>query len=114
MSATVKLAAKMPGGTEVNGIDSTAGDLINDPKKLRVAVVWYDVAKVTDDVEHGTVVPTIQVRRIEPIGTSDVVSEKIRGEVNAAIQSRTGRTPIPWDIVEVTEGHDPDQMTIDE
>lgn len=112
MSNTVKLAGKLPGGIEVNGIDQTAKDLIDDPKQLRCAVVWYDVQKITDDIEHSTEVPTIQVRRFEPLGSADVVSKTIKAEVEKVIKARTGRTPIPWDIVEVVEGHDPDQMTI--
>lgn len=113
MSATVKLSSKLAGDFEVNGLDQTVTALLDEPKQLRVAVVWYDVKAIVEDVATGEHIPTVQIRRIEPLGNSDVVSEKIRGEVNKAIQERTGRTPIPWDIVEVTEGHDPDQLSID-
>lgn len=114
MSATVKLSSKLAGDFEVNGLDQTVGALLDDPKTLRCAVVWYDVQKIIEDVATGDHVPTVQIRRIEPLGDADLVSEKIRGEVNKAIQERTGRTPIPWDIVEVVEGHDPDQMSLED
>ena len=114
MSAVVKLASKLAGDFEVNGLDQTVEDLLDRPKQLRVAVVWYDVVKVIEDVPTGEHVPTIQVRRIEPLGDSGDVTESIKKHVNDAIAKRTGRTPIPWDIVEVVEGHDPDQLAIDD
>lgn len=114
MSAVVKLSSKMAGDFEVNGIDQTVEQLLEEPKTLRCAVVWYDVHHITTDVAKNVEVPTIQVRRIEPLGTADDVTSAIKDAVNKAIQQRTGRTPIPWDIVEVVEAGDPDQMTIDE
>lgn len=114
MSAVVKLAGKLPGDFEVNGVDATVTDLLDNPKQLRCALVWYDVQSITEDVEHSMTRPTIQVRRFEPLGKSDTVTGAVKDAVNKQIQTRTGRTPIPWDIVEVVEGHDPDQLSIDE
>jgi hypothetical protein len=114
MSAVVKLSSKLAGDFEVNGLDQTVTDLLERPKQLRVAVVWYDVKAIVEDVATSEHVPTIQVRRIEPLGDSGDVTDAIKKHVNDAIAKRTGRQPIPWDIVEVVEGHDPDQLAIDD
>ena len=115
MSKTVKLAGALPSGVEVNGVDQTASDLLEDPERLRCALVWYDVQKIEESFSHGRIqVPTIQVKRFEPLGGAKEVVGAIKEAVTDAIRKRTGRTPIPWDIVEVSEGHDPDQRTIDD
>ena len=80
-----------------------AKELTLGPKTLRCAVVWFDVKEVKQDVDTGDYVPTIRVRRIEPLGDADDVTKAIRQEVEAAMEKRTGRTPIPWDVVEITE-----------
>jgi len=105
MSAVVKLSPKMPGDFEMNGLDSIAEELVEDPKTLRMGVVWFDTAKTTVDTDTGDHVPTIRFRRFEPLGEADTVSGQIREAVSAAIEKRTGRTPIPFDIVEVTEDY---------
>lgn len=115
MSAAVKLSSKMPGDFETNGIDAQAGHLVDEPDELRIAVIWYDTQKVTIDTDSGDHVPTIRVRRIEPLGTADAVSSAIRDAVQEAVGKRTGRTPIPFDIGEIVEGgYDPDQLSIDD
>jgi hypothetical protein len=114
MSATVKLAAKLPGDFETNGLDSQAQRLIDDPKELLIAVVWLDTAKIIADVETGDQVPVARIRRIEPLGDVGDVSQAVRDLVGSAVEQRTGRNPIPFDIAEVIEGHDPDQTTIDD
>lgn len=114
MSAVVKLGSKLPGDFETNGIDSLVERLLDAPKDLMVSVIWTDVDKITKNVDTGDDVPTIRVRRIEPLGEVSDVHAAIREAVEAAIEKRTGRTPIPWDIAEVVEGHDPDQTSIDD
>ncbi|MBT56569.1 MAG: hypothetical protein CMF72_24615 [Mameliella sp.] len=103
MSAVVKLGSKMPGDFETNGIDGLADDLIGDPTTIRMAVLWFDVSKVTVDTDAGTQVPTIRVRRIEPLGEADEVSQAIADAVGEAMEKRTGRTPLPIGIVTVSE-----------
>lgn len=104
MSAVVKLSSKMPADAEMNGLDQQAQTLLDEPKSLRVACVWFDVQKVTVDTDSGAQVPTVRLRRFEPLGEADDVSKAIREAVGVAIQERTGRAPIPWDIVEVVDG----------
>ena len=109
MSAAVKLSTKMPGDFETNGVDAIAGRLVDDPDTIRIAVVWFDVQKTVIDTDSGDHVPTIRVRRIEPLGDADQVSAAIRDAVQSAVKERTGRTPIPFESGEVLEGYDPDQ-----
>lgn len=103
MSAVVKLSSKMPGDAEINGVDHQAADLIDDPAAIRVAVVYYDAVKITHDVDADTDVPTIRVRRIEPIGLISDVPQSVRDVVAEAEEERTGRKPIPFEIVEAGE-----------
>lgn len=103
MSAVVKLSPKMPGDAETNGLDSTAELLIDEPKTIRCGVVWYDTHHVTIDTDSGEHIPTVRIRRFEPLGESDAVSQAIRDAVGLAMEERTGRTPLDFDIVTVTE-----------
>lgn len=103
MSALVKLSSKLPGDFEVNGIDQQVEELIDEPKALRIAVVWYDTLKVTMDTDSGDQIPTIRVRRIEPLGVADDVTDAIKKTVSKAMQERTGRTPLPFNITSVEE-----------
>lgn len=103
MSAVVKLSSKMPADVETNGLDQHRDALIADPKNLMCSIVWHDVVKINVDIDTGEQIPVVRVRRIEPLGDADAVSKAIRAEVEAAMEKRTGRTPIPWDVVEITE-----------
>lgn len=103
MSASVKLSSKLPGDFETNGVDSIAGRLVDEPDQLRCAVVWFDVRHVTVDTDSGDHIPTIRVRRIEPIGDVGDVSAAVQQLVAGAVEQRTGRKPLPFDIVEVDQ-----------
>lgn len=103
MSAVVKLGSKMPGDFETNGLDALAEELVSDPKTLRVGIVVFDTDKVTVNTDTGESVPTIRVRRFEPVGTSDDVSQAIRDVFQETVEARTGRTPLPMDVAEVID-----------
>lgn len=108
MSAVVKLSSKLPGDGETNGVDHIAGALVNDPDQLRCALVWFDTAKVTIDTDTDDHVPTIRVRRIEPLGNVADMPATIRQAVADAHEKRTGRKALPFDLVEV-DGDDGQQ-----
>jgi hypothetical protein len=112
MSATVKLSSALPGDFETNGVDAQAGKLVDDPDQLRCAVIWYDTQKVTHDIDADAYVPTIRVRRIEPIGDVGEVSAAVQQLVAGAHEQRTGRKPLPFDLVEVEDqtNNDPDAL----
>lgn len=103
MSAVVKLGSKMPGDFEVNGLDALVDDLVDNPAQLRAAFVVFDVQKITDNTDDGSRVPTVRVRRFEPLGKADEISAAIREAYTQAVEERTGRKALPLDIVEVLE-----------
>lgn len=111
MSAFVSLSSKLPGDVETNGVDHIADQLIKDPARIRYAIVWFDVAKTTEVTDTGEIVPTMRVRRIEPLGHADAVQPVIAEIVEEAVRARTGRAPIPFGIVEPTDD-DPDQLRL--
>lgn len=110
MSAVVKLASKMPGDPETNGVDSLSDELRKHPDTLRVAVVWFDVQKVTYDTDTHAAIPTVRVRRIEPVGLADEPDPELVKLVAAAVEERTGRKGVPFELVNVDEA----QTTIDD
>ena len=100
MSAVVKLSTKLPGDEETNGLDSLAEQLVKDPETVRVAIVWLDVSKVTTETDSHQQIPTVRVRRVEPLGDVDDVSKAIRELVDKAVEARTGKTPLPFDVTD--------------
>lgn len=103
MSATVKLSSKLPGEVDINGVDYLVDDLVKDPETIRVGVVFFDVVKVIDDIDAGTHIPTIRIRRLEPIGDVNNAPDSIRKLVDEAVETRTGRKALPFDQVEVED-----------
>jgi hypothetical protein len=103
VSALVKLSSALPGETDTNGVDALQPFLVEDPEAIRIAVLWYDVSKVTIDTDSDLHIPTIRVRRIEPIGDVSDVPDEIRKLVDAATEQRTGRAALPFDEVEVLD-----------
>jgi hypothetical protein len=96
----VKLSAALPGHPDTNGVDDIATDLVDNPETIRIGIVWFDVAKVTIDTDTGDHIPTVRVRRIEPVGDVTTVPDQLRAIVDQALEARTGRTPLPFDMVD--------------
>ena len=103
MSAVVKLGSKLPGDLEVNGLDQMAQELVANPKTLRAGFVLFDTVKVTDDTDTGDRIPTVRVRRFEPLGDADDISAELRAAYFKAVEKRTGKSALPLDIVEVVD-----------
>lgn len=114
MSASLKLSSKLPGDSEVNGLDSRAAWLEANPEELLVCIAYVDTAKVTIDTDSGAHIPTVRVRRIEPLGELHEVPAGVREALAAAEEKRTGRTAIPFEIVEVGEHAYGDTLPTDE
>jgi hypothetical protein len=104
MSAVVKLAAALPGEPEINGLDAERDDLLANPTMIRAAVVWYDARSETTNYRTGDKVPMIELRRFEPLGPLEDVPDVVRDLVIKRAESRTGRTPLPFD--EIDPPHD--------
>jgi hypothetical protein len=103
MSAALKLSSKLPGDPEINGLDSRAKWLEDNPEELLVCIAYVDTAKVTIDTDSGEHIPTVRVRRIEPLGEVSEVPKAVREALAAAEEERTGRKAIPFEVVEVGE-----------
>lgn len=103
MSEAVKLASKLPGDLEVNGVDQLAEELVNDPKTLRAGFVLFDTVKVITDTDTGEKIPVVRIRRFEPLGDADDISAELRAAYFKAVEARTGKTALPLDIVEVVD-----------
>lgn len=111
MSAKVKLGSKLPGDAEINGVDAIASELVEDPEQIHVGVVYFDVKHVTDDTDTGERVPTIRVRRLEPISTVGAAPAALQKLVGQAFTARTGRKAIPFEVAtseQIPRSADPD------
>ena len=97
MSATVKLAAKLPGEEEINGLDKWA-EVFAAFEGPVCAVAWLDTAKVTV-TKDGVEVPTVQVVRIEPVGQLADVPQEVIALVARLYEARVGRTALPFDEI---------------
>ena len=107
MSARITLSSKLPGDPEINGLDARADWLEDNPDELLVCIVYLDTPRVTIDTETGTHVPTVRVRRIEPLGAMSDVPTPVREAMADAEAERTGRTPLPFEIVVPPRSADP-------
>lgn len=100
MSKIVKLASALPGDEMTNGLDALRDDLLKRPEQVRCAFVWYDVRDLNHKVATHEDVPTIQIRRFEPVGDQDKVPADIKLAVLQLAEERRGMTPLPFDKLE--------------
>lgn len=95
MSKTVRLSSKLPGDPEINGLDAFA-DYLHDPDTPICVIAWVVPSKITEDLATGERVPTVEIRRIEPIGTPSHVSQAVQDLAAELYEKRTGRNPLPF------------------
>jgi len=103
MSEKIALSSKLPGEPDINGLDALHDAIINDPERVVVAIVWLDCPKITKEIgpTGSSERPTMRVRRIEPIGEPEELPAELVRLVQAAQEQRTGKIPLPIDVVEV-------------
>ena len=82
---------------------ATLDELLDDPEALLVVIAYLDVRNIVENIDEGTRVPVVRVRRIEPLGSLDEVPKSVRDAMAKAEEARTGRKAIPFEIVEVGE-----------
>lgn len=88
-----KLDSKLPKHT--NGLDVIVRELLDDPKESRVAVIFFDVPKITRDTFDRSEEPTVRIKRIEPLtGEDALVATEI---LLRTYESRVGVDAIPFD-----------------
>lgn len=100
MSNTVKLSAKLAKDDDLNGLDSLAEDMIEDPKQVRIAIVWFDCSKIVDNTDDETRVPYARIRRFEPTGLAEDMPAELQMIITRAAELRTGKAPLPFDQVD--------------
>lgn len=103
MSNVVKLGSSLPADINLNGLDAQVQSLISEPQVVRAAIVTYTVEKIIRTPKDGIEVPTIQLRRFEPVGTEDDLAEAVTEALLSAAGNRTGRDPLPLDTVEFVD-----------
>lgn len=100
MSEQLRLSAKLPGNPEMNGLDDYAKRMSDDLTTVVPALVWFDVAKVTETAdEEGRItrVATARIRKVEPIGESPETKRKT-AELYTELQDlRLGQPSIDFD-----------------
>lgn len=102
----VKLAGRLPGTVERNGVTHVASSLATHGLIRRVALVVYDAPTRTENDEEGTITPTMRVRWIEDMGTEAEQPDLVE-LMNKAAEDRTGNAALPLD----TEPADPGDGT---
>lgn len=92
-----KLNARLPKG-DGNGLDSLARAMLEEPHRIHVVIALVDCAKVTVDTDEGTSEPTARIRRIEVITEADKAQARVM--LRRALEKRTGKTVLPFDLEE--------------
>lgn len=101
MSQKIRLSSKLPGDEAINGLDSLAESLVEQPRPV-CAIVWFTVPRAS--VTYGPrgevveTVPNLVVAKVEPLGST--LAEIPTAVVKAAQEAerkRTGRQPLPFD-----------------
>jgi hypothetical protein len=92
----VKLAGRLPGSVERNGVNHVQPKLIEDGLARRVALIVYDAPTETVDHEEKTQTPKLRVLWIEDMGAEGEAKELVNAMERAA-EDRTGRAPLPLD-----------------
>lgn len=105
---SVSMSGALPAG-DGNGLSAVMSDLVRDPQKLHVTIALVDCRKIVTDADSGDVIPTVRVRRIEVITSPDDmrVAERL---MRRALEQRTGRETLPYDLEEEMSGifpHEP-------
>lgn len=94
MSAIIKLSSKLPGDEEINGLDAIV-EHFKDSEEPVLVLAWVVSKQVTRITGTDEEVPTVEVRRVEPIGTADDVPQTVQDLAAELYERRTGRNPLP-------------------
>jgi hypothetical protein len=100
--APITLAGNLPADAKYNGIAPIEEALLADPKRIRHAVIAFDVMSWKHDVDTGRDVPTVRVRWIEPAD-----GDSLAKELERLSEDRLGALPLS----SATDGDGPDPDT---
>lgn len=93
----IKLAGVLPKGSP-NGLGDIALDLVQQPSRTRVIIAIVDVKEITTHPDTGEVVPTVRIRRVEPITGPD--ASDARRLLERAMERRHGGERLPFELTE--------------
>lgn len=96
------LSGKLPAG-DGNGLIAIAQQLCEEPHTRHLAVCIIDCQKVTTNMDTGEVIPTARVRRVEVIA-GDEDRKVLERLMRRALDERTGREALPYDLQTEIEG----------
>lgn len=88
---------------EFNGLGAYAEKMIRDPHERITVVAVLEVTKLTTDVADDEVTPTVNIKLVEVMDTTDD-AKAARELLDAAYRRRTGRAATPETLFDV----DPD------
>ncbi|MEV4197047.1 hypothetical protein [Micromonospora globbae] len=99
----VKISAQLTrANREFNGLDRIETELVDQPRGERYAVVRYGVKRVTDEVDEGVEIPTVQIHHIEPV--DGMQADRVREILAERYKDRTGKSlegdPTLFDVVD--------------
>lgn len=92
----VKIAAQFTQDRKpYNGLseDKHVAALIEEPQERRYALVAYDVRRITEEIEDGTEIPTVNFVQIEPVDGE--LAGRVKADMERLYQARTGRDDEP-------------------
>jgi hypothetical protein len=98
--AAIKKQGLLPPGDE-NGLTDYAPQLVAEgeglsPKRLRAAIVIFDVKRVGVDSDTFDKLATVRFRRVEVLLSSDLgQAEKL---IRRALEARSGQTTLPLEL----------------
>jgi hypothetical protein len=104
MAEYAKIIAKLP-DAEHNGLSPLAGTIMSNPETDVICVVRLRLRKVINDVQEQTRLPQLQIEHIERLEDQDAGAKILLAE----LESRTGRTPLPFEgdvVLDIIEGDD--------
>jgi hypothetical protein len=110
------LVGKLPTG-DGNGLNAIAGDLVKDPRRLRVAVIIFDVEDIDEKVRKDYTAARVCIRRVEVVRDSGdgAAMQRI---LMREFERRTGQTTLPFELEQEVEaafaGLDTDEVAVAE
>lgn len=96
------VSGNLPSG-DGNGLEAVVSEMIDNPKRLHVAICIIDTKKITTNPDTGEVIPTARIRRIEVL-TSDDDRKVCERLMRRALDARTGREALPYQLEEEIAG----------
>ena len=102
----LSLSGKLPKGDR-NGLAALSGELVDNPSAVRVAIVLFDVSRITTTPETGDQVPQVRIRAFEPITPTDDAAE-LQRLARRAVERRTGAMELPLEMERELERLNPE------